>query len=322
MEFNLNQFKLQKKIGDGNFGNVYIAKEISTGKEFAAKISKQKFDESSKDADLTHQLFREVNLMASLYHPSIIKFIGYSPTDFSGVNYPTIVTELAQKGSLEDMIKLEDLSQKLDEWDDTRKLINIFGIAAGLMFMHEYGIIHRDLKPANILLDSHWFPKIADFGFSKIQNCLFPNLNYQSQQGFKGTIAYSAPEVLNDNIYSESSDVYSYAFIAYEILSGHFSYDGLKFNELKQRIDDGIRPNLIGYIPDVYCDLIQRCWSEKPEDRPKFKEIVEELKSNKEFITELVDDDYYDYVDFVETSESYFKQIQSINYDNCWKWSK
>ena len=85
---------------------------------------------------------------------------------------------------------------------------NIYGIASAMAYLHAYNIIHRDLKPANILEDDKFFPKIADFGLSKI------NENFssrgQSAVGFKGTPIYCAPEVWLNNEYSKAGDVYSF----------------------------------------------------------------------------------------------------------------
>lgn len=200
MQFDLKKYKLQRKIGHGAFGNVYKVKEQATGNIYAAKISKTPIDEEQIKTDEVQLLFREVNLMATLDHPAVIKFIGYSSTDFEGKNRPTIVTELAQNGSLEEMIEFSKNSLSKENWDDTRKLINIYGIAAGLKFLHSHGIIHRDLKSGNILLDENLFPKIADFGLSKIHNDLFPNSNFQSRRGLKGTPSYMSPEIIKDEI--------------------------------------------------------------------------------------------------------------------------
>ena len=72
-------FKIVNKIGEGGFSDVYRVKEIKTGEYYAAKFSRFMIDEDIKNDQETILLFREVNLMSLLNHPSILKFIGYYP---------------------------------------------------------------------------------------------------------------------------------------------------------------------------------------------------------------------------------------------------
>ena len=65
---------------------------------------------------------------------------------------PVIITEFASNGSLEQIIDMERNGFSISGWDDTAKLININGIAAGILYLHQNNILHRDLKPANILV--------------------------------------------------------------------------------------------------------------------------------------------------------------------------
>ncbi|KAK8883181.1 hypothetical protein M9Y10_045831 [Tritrichomonas musculus] len=94
-----------------------------------------------------------------------------------------------------------------DEWGDTKKLINIYGIASDMSYLHEQNILHRDLKPENVLVDGYLYPKISDFGLSKITDFLSISMNFQSQKGLKGTPIYMAPEILSNEEYSKSGDV-------------------------------------------------------------------------------------------------------------------
>ena len=77
---------------------------------------------------------REVDHISKIKHPSIIKFIGFSLSDFFDENKPVIVTEYLPNGSLEDIIKLERSPNPDPNWTPTRKLISIYGIAASMSF--------------------------------------------------------------------------------------------------------------------------------------------------------------------------------------------
>lgn len=173
----INAYKKISKIGEGGFSEVSRVKEIKTGEYYAAKVSKFMINEETKDSQEALLLFREVNYMSLLNHPSVLKFIGYYQTDFEGEPQPTIITELATNGSLRDIIEMELSGLSPTGLDDTKKLINIYGIASGLLYIHSHNLIHRDLKPENVLIDDFLYPKISDFGLSKITDFLSVSIN-------------------------------------------------------------------------------------------------------------------------------------------------
>lgn len=237
-----------------------------------------------------------MNIISTLNHQSIMKFIGYSPIDFRGKARPTIITELLLDLSLKDVIYYERKSCGIHGWDNSKKLINIYGIAAGMAYLHSHNIIHRDLKPDNILIDKHLFPKICDFGLSKILSNT-SNENNSIGRYMKGTFAYMAPEVFK-GIYTKACDVYSFAVIAYEIIVNEEIYKDMTPGQVSYRVSKGERPTFKYDIPNCYRKLIEDCWSQKPEERPTFDEIVKNLKENPDFNTEFVD--YNEFQDYVE----------------------
>ena len=204
----LNKFEKLNQIGQGGFGTVYKVISKNTGKKYAAKISMSNLDQCNDDT--IKDLEREININSELNHPSILKFIGFNSNNFKSKPKPTIITELASNGSLDKIIKLERISCGNPNWNDTKKLITIYGIASGMSYLNKHDILHRDLKPANILLDDYLFPKISDFGLSK-KLYIGKEATFS---GFKRTCAYSAPEVFGGK-YSKEGDVYSFSIIVY-----------------------------------------------------------------------------------------------------------
>lgn len=193
----------------------------------------------------------------------------------------------------------------LKYWDDTNKLITIYCIAFAMLFLHSHDIIHRDLKPANILMiliNDMIYPKVADFGISKIINPLDQNsLTIQDPSGVIGTPAYMAPEILTNETYSKACDIYSFAFIVYEIITGKIPYEGLNFYQICAKISKLEKPQFPEDTPDVFKELIESFWNQEPGERPTFEKIVTDLKENKEFITKNVDEYiYFSYIDYFE----------------------
>ena len=176
VSINLDKFIVQKKIGSGSFGKVYQIKDKITGEILASKVSIKELDEF--DDDMIINISREINIISKLNHPSILKFIGFILYDFKNKSRPVIITEYASKGALSEYIQESKLN-------DTLKLILIYGIASAMSYLHSHNIIHRDLKPSNILLDDFLFPKIADFGLSKVK--LQSHDNLKSANSLKGT---------------------------------------------------------------------------------------------------------------------------------------
>lgn len=212
----LNQYNLLKKIGSGAFSEVYKVEEKSSKTIFAAKILLKSLEQ--EDNTTIIDLRREINIMSKLNHPSILQFIGFSPTNFLNELKPVIITEFMPNDSLQEIINLERKSISASFWNDTRKLINIYGIASAMSYLHAHNIIHRDLKPANILMDSFLCPKIADFGLSKINTIEKVDSIIKSADGcIKGTPSYMAPEIWFRVEYSKASDVYTFGLILFEI---------------------------------------------------------------------------------------------------------
>lgn len=310
-KIDLNNYTTLDKIAEGQFGIVYKIKGNRTHKIFAAKVLKYDIKDNEND-DFTRNLKQEISIISRIRHPLILKFIGVSMNNEkndNNENKPVIVTDYVPGGSLSSLLSQSEESAHLPNWNNTTKFIIIYGIAAALEFLHSKNIIHRDLKPANILLNENMFPIIADFGLSKDETDL-SNSNY----GIKGTPIYTAPEIWEDCIYSKESDVYAFAFIVYEIIANKKPYKKLNLFKLQALVCQGERPD-ISFIDEPYKTLIEKCWCQEPNERPMFKEIVEELKTNPNFLNDLEDKRKFEnFVDYIDKSPKDFISLVDPKY--------
>jgi serine/threonine protein kinase len=158
----------------------------------------------------------------------------------------------------------------LRPWDDTFKSIVALGVASGLGYLHSRHIAHCNITPSQILLDDAFRPVLAGFDNSRYltdEHSPFP---------FEGFIPYMAPELLDAQTYDEKIDVYSYAMILYELLTGQKPFGSVKMVfQLQAKVGKGQRPEFPTSVNQNYRTLISRCWVARPDDRPSFREILE-----------------------------------------------
>ncbi|KAK8853710.1 hypothetical protein M9Y10_016253 [Tritrichomonas musculus] len=299
--FNTTDYELgSEKLGEGSFGTVYIAHNLKDNKQYAAKIIR--IDEEF-DGNEQMLLFRESMILSKLFHPSIVKFKGVNFRSFinSSILQPTIITEYLPHESLRNNLDKERRGIAPHEWNPTKKYISLIGIADAMRYLHSQGIIHRDLKPENVLCDNDYYPRVCDFGLSRCFSEYFSKSLKLTMTGQIGTPLYMAPELLRDEErYGPSVDVYAFSIMAYEIISGHQAYFERIGKEtsfkLLIKIMNGERPTRTAGFTDKMWNLLEKCWSDRPEERPSFNEIFNELTSDRESY-------YQETVDNVEVSE-------------------
>jgi serine/threonine protein kinase len=152
-------------------------------------------------------------------------------------------------------------------------------IARALSFAHQHsyvffgehrtGIIHRDLKPSNIMIDKKAVVKLMDFGIATPPN-LVPDTS--SDATISGTLHYLAPEQLKGEKLDFCSDIYSIGVIMYQMAAGRRPFKAKEINDLVQlRMNNTYTPieDYCDSIPPRLKNLIERCMSATPEDRPQ-----------------------------------------------------
>ena len=285
-----------KKLGEGAFGKVFVVKS-KTGEElYAAKIINTTGIFSSRDQML---FLRESLILHKLNHPSIVKFYGINLHSFDNPTTlsPTILTEYCVNGSLKVLLDKEKMNIADSNWSPTKKYICLLGISDAMRYLHRGGIIHRDLKAENILIDGNYYPKVCDFGLSRCFSESLRNSMQLSMTGQVGTPLYMAPELYesDEESYGPGVDVYAFAIMAYEIMTGQeaFSEKGKppRLIDILRKVPNGIRPEFPEGVQENMKELIEKCWSQNASDRPSFDYIFKELSSDFSHSFETVDKD-------------------------------
>jgi len=213
IEVNNRRFQLQKKLGEGGTGSVWLAKnlESSRGSSYAVKIMYLDVNDMT-----TQSARREVENMFQLNHPSLIKLLD-AERKLTVNKRPSavLVMECAPRGDLFDYIRF---NKGLRKKSDSSAVHRVFtDMVYALEHMHEKGICHRDIKPENIIFDYNYNARLADFGFSKVFQKNGRRLKLTEQLGSRG---YHAPEITRARHYSEIIDIFSLGVVLFIMYAG------------------------------------------------------------------------------------------------------
>ncbi|KAJ7283833.1 kinase-like domain-containing protein [Mycena rebaudengoi] len=303
----LENFQIVEKMGDGAFSNVYHAKDLTSEKKVAIKVVRKFELNASQEGDkhlnpkfkkkprVTERanILKEVQIMRGTSHPSIVKLLSFSESD----EHYFLVLELMEGGELfHQIVKLTYFSENL-----SRHVI--LQVATGIRYLHEErGVVHRDIKPENLLFEripivpskvpvhrpydeekedeGEFIPgvggggigrvKIADFGLSKVvwnEETMTPC----------GTVGYTAPEIVKDERYSKSVDMWALGCVLYTLLCGFPPFYDESINVLTEKVARGYYTFLSPWWDDINGsakDLIQHLLCVDPAQRYTIDEFL------------------------------------------------
>ena len=199
----LGHYRIERKLGEGGMGEVFLATDTKLGREVALKVLTGTL---ADDPDRRERFEREARAAAALNHPNIVTI--YSVEAIDGV--PILTLELIDGQTLGEIIPADGLP--LD-----RVLSLGIPLADAVGAAHQRGITHRDLKPANVMVTSDGRLKVLDFGLAKVKEeaqlaaeAGMPTAALTGEGRIVGTVAYMSPEQAEGKAVDPRSDVFSY----------------------------------------------------------------------------------------------------------------
>lgn len=247
------RYQILGLLGEGSFGQVYLANDPALGRRVAIKMLRSQF---TGDQSFMARFQSEAASLAALNHLNVTLIYDIL---VSGEQHG-MVMELVHGHTLEYVL----INRKKLE------LAEVMAVAAqavaGLTYVHKRGVVHRDIKPSNIMLTMEGILKVMDFGIARVDG----SKRLTRDGSMMGTLNYASPEQIKRGEAEQRSDLYSLGCIVYEMISGSPPFDGRSEYELMQahiaETPEPLSQRLPG-LPEVVDRAVLRALAKNPDDR-------------------------------------------------------
>lgn len=261
-------YVLEQQIGEGGFGSVWRATQLSVGRAVAIKVVRP---ELADDIDFIRRFEQEARLVARLEHPHIVPLYDF----WRAPGMAFMVMRWLRGGALSARLALGDAA----ELPPLNLLALLHQVGQALHVAHQAGVVHRDLKPANILLDETGNACLADFGIAR----QLGSDGSGTQVGeIVGSVAYCAPEQLRGEAVSARTDVYAFGLLCFELVCGRRPFHGTGSAALIHQHLHVPPPSAREFVPDLPSGLdaaiahaLQKDAAQRPRDVLQLLEAID-----------------------------------------------
>mgnify|MGYP000088107722 CR=1 FL=1 len=276
----IGHFRLIRLLGEGGLGQVFLAYDTQLHRKVALKVVHPSL---VQDEESQQRFLFEASTTAQFNHPNIVTI--YSVGTAGEQLYLAL-----------EHLKGETLRERMREGHlSAKELIRIgHGVMDALVEAHSRGILHLDLKPENVFLTHTGRVCVLDFGLARLhsQEGVFTDdereelsslLQMQNQlhlpnKGVQGTPGYVSPELWGQKESTEAADIWAWGIMMLEVYRGVHPYQDIKDNlltlaivALKKEAVPGL--DEIKGLPSAFVEILRRCLSHSPEERPSAEEV-------------------------------------------------
>src|SRR6266404_6851949 len=251
----IGHYKTSKRIGAGGMGEVYLASDITAGRNAALKLLPPHL---TSDAERLKRFQQEAHAVAGLNHPNIVTIYEVGADNST----PYIATEL---------IEGETLHQRLGRGSiQVNEAVEIaIQVAGALAAAHSAGVVHRDIKPENIMLRPDGYVKVLDFGIAKLAEQEVPSTMAEEEAvklvethlgSILGTVRYMSPEQARGAPVDRRTDIWSVGAVLYEMTVGCAPFAGNRPKEVLAAILTAEPPPLsyMRHVPGELQQILSR----------------------------------------------------------------
>ncbi len=260
----LGRYRVEKELGKGAMGTVYLGKDPKIGRVVAIKTMAlaQEF-EADELVEVKERFFREAETAGRLSHPNIVTIFD------AGEEHDLCYIAM-------ELLKGQDLVPftKPDSTLSPDKVISIVArVADALGYAHRQNVVHRDVKPANVMYEPQSDTvKVTDFGIARITD------SSKTKTGMVlGTPSYMSPEQLQGKKIDGRSDLFSLAVSLYQLVCGKLPFEGDSMAQLMYRIANEHAPDILQYHPTLPPALVAFL------DKAMAKDAGERYQTGEEF---------------------------------------
>jgi hypothetical protein len=272
----IGPYLVERKLGAGGMGTVYLASHEQTGRIVALKLLSPSL---AREEGLVARFVREIEALKKLKNPHVVDLIDHG---VDGEMY-YYAMEYVPGETLTARLRRE----KRIPW---REVIDLsIQICVALKSAHDAGIIHRDLKPSNLLLTPDGDIKLTDFGVAQV----FAGSKLTVTGGIIGTAEYMSPEQGQGRRITKRSDLYSLGAVMYVMLTGRPPFSGKttldvihkhKYNQFDR--PRTIVPEIPYWLDDVVCQLMEKDPEKRPADAFVVNRRLQEVLKKVEISTD------------------------------------
>ncbi|KAJ8591202.1 kinase-like protein [Rhizopogon salebrosus TDB-379] len=267
-DFTSQLAELGPPITCGSFGEVYQHTVVTSEGETVIAVKKFVIDHETAMAKMEKGIVqRELKVWLKLRHSTIVPLLGIAFLDHP---FPALVSQWMPSGTLYNYLEKRAMSLTAPARVDLVK-----GVADGLNYLHSENVVHGDLHPGNVLIDGSGNPCLTDFGLATIEGDAELQLTTMTANQ---NPRWHAPEVIgidhDPGRPTFKSDIYSFGSVMFFIASGDMPWQEKRYNQIIIELSRRAISMRSGNILDNHWNLVQKCWSWDPKDRPGCAEVL------------------------------------------------